>query len=415
MKKTYITYFTLLMAVFIISCDIKKNEVVLGEQFVRIYDNEAFGKEFRPLSVVQLSDGNFFILGETQDEAASQFPLIYTMIVDADGEFVSQQTLSNETVSPMANLMQSGTEFYFFAMNSVSLAPKLMQVGASGEVSEAAEITGLTYPLHASQDTDGSFLLLTYNNVDLESVFSKINTSGAVLASQSYTINNGEEDPSAEISIIKHLNKKGKQLPFLTGVMTGGKYYFNGFFNYNLSLVFLAFGDSEDNRPNLLEGYRDEECISALLHLSGNNFAVTRYASGNNYIIPKGVIDATSADGEGDGALNSTKNLGGNPIPEMTADARVILKKAQINGRNVLIYGTDTKGKQMVLYIYDESTGEFIHAKYLGFGNPYEMGGFTFTADGGIAVTGTTYIAGRFPRVCLFKLSPAEVSEMVRE
>ena len=45
--------------------------------------------------------------------------------------------------------------------------------------------------------------------------------------------------------------------------------------------------------------------------------------------------------------------------------------------------------------------------------NPFEIANLVQTSDGGLAVCGTTYLAGRFPRICIFKLSKNKLSENV--
>jgi len=75
------------------------------------------------------------------------------------------------------------------------------------------------------------------------------------------------------------------------------------------------------------------------------------------------------------------------------------------------LYGSNTRSNQISLYGYDESTGEFLGSRYLGFSNPFEIAAITPTSDGGLAICGTTYVAGRFPRICLFKLANEEVME----
>jgi hypothetical protein len=91
-------------------------------------------------------------------------------------------------------------------------------------------------------------------------------------------------------------------------------------------------------------------------------------------------------------------------------DAAVRIKKVLIDSRDILVYASDTKSKQIGLYFYDETTGDFISSRYLGFSNPFEMAGIIQTSDDGIAVCGTTWLAGRFSRICLFKISKAELS-----
>ena len=95
----------------------------------------------------------------------------------------------------------------------------------------------------------------------------------------------------------------------------------------------------------------------------------------------------------------------------MVENASVRILRATIDSKNVLIYGTDTKSKQIGLLFYEESAGTFLSSRYLGFSNPFEIANLIQTEDGGLAVCGTTYLAGRFPRICIFKLSKAKLSE----
>jgi len=79
-----------------------------------------------------------------------------------------------------------------------------------------------------------------------------------------------------------------------------------------------------------------------------------------------------------------------------------------------LIYASNTRSKQIALFIYDQTNGEFLGSRYLGFSNPFEIANLITTSDGGIAVCGTTYVAGRFPRICLFKIGKDEFSSSIK-
>lgn len=394
------------------ACDISDNEALPGEKFTRIFDSADFGQNYLPLDVVQTDDGGYLVLAETRDENASLFPLTYVMKIDADGQFESERLLSADFVSPSASLMRVGGSYYFFCMNGVSLSPKLMQVNQAGETSEVNEIANLSYPLHCSLDANGQhFLLLSYDEQEKKTVFSRIDASGNFneAQSRSFEVGIGAE---VEEPIVRHLSRSGKIQPFFTGHTNGGKYFFNGYFNFNISLVFVDFSADESNRPNLLEGYRDEECLSALRHLSGNNFTVARFESGENFLNPITEIDATTSNEDGDGVLNSTDNMGGNPILEITPDAKMRILQLTLGGREVLLYATDTKSKQIAIYAYDATDGSLIATRYLGFEIPYEFGGICPTADGGLAIVGTAYVAGRFPRIALFKLSAEDANAL---
>jgi hypothetical protein len=70
----------------------------------------------------------------------------------------------------------------------------------------------------------------------------------------------------------------------------------------------------------------------------------------------------------------------------------------------VIVYGSNTKSKQIGLYFYDEATGEFLGSEYVGYSNPFEIGSVIQTAEGDLVVSGTTYLVGRLPRLCLIKI-----------
>ena len=86
-----------------------------------------------------------------------------------------------------------------------------------------------------------------------------------------------------------------------------------------------------------------------------------------------------------------------------------------INEKNALIYASTTLSKQIGLFFYDELTGKFMSSRYLGYSNPFEASDLIQTSDGGLAVCGTTYLAGRFPRICIFKLSKEELATNAKQ
>jgi hypothetical protein len=109
--------------------------------------------------------------------------------------------------------------------------------------------------------------------------------------------------------------------------------------------------------------------------------------------------------------VSSSTDLGGFLFPELVSNAPVKILRTTMGTKKVALYGSDTRSSQIALYGYDESNGEFIGSSYLGFSNPFEIAAVVSTLDGGLAVCGTTYVAGRFPRICLFKLSKDEVAK----
>lgn len=382
---------------FVTGCNTGDSEVEADESFLKIYDDKRFNESYIPLDIQQTRDGGYLVLSGTRI-AASNFVGIRILRLDKEGNFVSQFTMDPGYVHPVGNLMKSGEGFFFFCMDAVSLQANLVRVsGEDGKVSAVTPIPNVHYPLHASLPEENfPFILQSYSSDSKETLLSLVNTEGSVARQQGFAIGAGDE---VEKPIIEHFTRTGKQLPFLAGQTSGGLYYFNGFYNYTFSLVFTGLSNGEPS--GVVQGQQDKGGISALLPLTGNSFALSRFNFGDNYFLPGAEIDRQG--------ISSSINLTGFSMPELKNDARVILKRVVTKGVNILLYGSTTKNGQIILMAYDEVSGDLKGTEYLGFSYPYEIAGFVQTEDGGLAVAALTQVAGRFPRICLFKLSKKEL------
>jgi len=363
--------------------------------FTRIYDNNKYNASFFPIDIKQTPDGGYLILGGRRIDDSS-FSGIYIMKVDEFGGFVSEQEVDETFVNPIAPLLENGGNYYFFCMTSVGLQPQLFQLDAEGTLSEPISVGG-SYPAAAAVDGN-NFVLLSYDNLNKKTVVSVITPTGSISQAKGFSIGAGD---AVEEPIISHFLRTGKQIPFLVGKTASGQYYFNGFYNYTLSLAFTNL--SADEPQGVIQGQQDDGGLSQVVPLDGGKFALARFNFGDNYFLPNASLNTSG--------VSSSIDLGGNPFPELIANAPVKILRVTINSKKVVLYGSDTKSKQIALFGYDESTGEFIGSKYLGFSNPFEIASIVSTADGGLAICGTTFVAGRFPRICLFKLSKEAVAE----
>lgn len=388
MLKKYI----LLLPILIATACLEESTTALDEKaFTRIYDNDQFDASYYPIDMRQTADGGYLMLGGRRLDNTN-FSGIYLLKADRFGNFVKELEVDESFVNPIAQLISSGSSFKFFCMDPLTLETYLATVDENlGAVTMAPLDLILTYPAAAAADGT-NLLLLSYDALDKESVISLMSATGSVSQSKGYSIGAGD---AVEEPLISHFLRTGQQFPFQVGRIPGGLYYFNGFYNYTFSLAFTNLTQDEPN--GVVQGQQDDGGFSAVLPITGSTFATSTFNFGDNSIIPNAILNTSG--------ITSSVDLEGNNLPELESNATVKIIRATINGKNVLVYGSNTKSKQIGLYFYDETTGEFLDSKYIGYSNPFEIATVIQTTEGDLAVCGTTYMAGRLPRFCLIKLS----------
>lgn len=402
-KNTYNLLF-LLWGSLLFSCDLKDNEVVPEQAFVRIYESGEFGRDYVPMDVQPLSGGGYLILaGATATD--SDFMALYLLKTDEQGK-VKWEHMSERYVNPVSELMasQDGAlpgAFTFVVMDKQQLEAHLIQVNpeAEGEpeLVSKAFFEGAGYPLAAGPVSGGYSLLHWNRNNKSNMQLSRIRGT-EVMWTKKYDI---YED--VEAMVMAHLTRQRLPLvPFRTGELPGGQLYFNGYNNFTIALTFVNGHNGE--QTGVVNGTRYASAISQLEPLQNGKFAVSRYAeSGENIYAPAADFSA--------GGIASVKDLAGNQLPELTPFAKVKIRQEMAGSEPVTFYLSDTRNGQMVLFAYDAG-GILLGTKYLGSGNRFESGSMRITADGGMVIAGRAFVAGRFPRLCLFKLSPEEISTL---
>jgi hypothetical protein len=382
--------------ILVASCN-EPNDTEPSVNFLKIYDDSRFNASYIPIDIIQTEDEGFLILSGKRLET-SDFIGVYILKVDREGNFVNDIFFPETVVHPVADWLLINGTYYFFAMNATSLGGLLYGVSEGGNLLDPVDVS-LTYPLNASIN-DNNIILLSYDNNSKSTVLSTVSTDGSILNSRGFTIGPGDD---IEEPIIDHFTRTGRQFPFLTGRSTNGLYYFNGFYNYTFSLVFTDL--NSDDPAGVVQGQREEGGFSALMPLRSDVYAASRFNFGDNYTLPNTTISSTD--------ISSVIDLGGNPALEWTPNANVAVERLTIGNIEVIIFASTTKNSQIMLSIYSSNDGTWLGTEYLGFSTPYQLINLTKTSENGVAILGATAVAGRFNRICMFKLSEENLARFM--
>lgn len=395
--------------IFLSACLEESSDKIDKKAFTRIYDNSEFYSSFYAIDMKQTSDGGYLILGgktevvkEGGEPQNVNTPLgVYVLKTDDLGNIVTELQLDEAFTYPIGKLNQVGDSLYFFCMDAGTNAV-LVGVDQMASATKQTTLTSYTLPLASATTFDGdNLLLLSYDNNTQESVVSRVSTRGIASAtSRFYT---GAESPIDNL-VIRHANREGTQFPFSVGEVSANSYFFNGFIDYTFSLVFTSLGGDEDV-DGIVNGQQENAGFSNVLPVSGQTFAISTYNFGFNFLKPNATLNMTATTSVTDIQSSAFS------FPELESNARVKVIRAVVKGKNVIIFGSNTKSGQIGLYMYDEATGEFISSKYLGYSNPFEIAALVQTTDGDFVIAGTTYIAGRLPRFCLIKVPEGEIKD----
>jgi len=380
---------------FLTACN--EEEFTPEDAFLQIYDDENYNVSYQP-TALGASDSNIFILSERRLDV-SNFSGINLITTELDGAFKSEQLLEDQYVAPTKDLIKVGSTHYFFCMDRNTLRPYLASISASGDLNFIALNLSTSYPLAASLNRTNELILLSYNQDDRQSVLSLISVDGQIQNQQAYSIGAGNDVLE---SITDHFTRRNDRLPFFCGQAPNSSYYFNGFFNFTLSLVFTDFGDDP---TGVIQGQNTDAAMKYLLPVGGNNYAFIAYQFSDHFLSGGTELSANT--------VTSSVNYFERKVPEIAPFAASKIIDYSFGTDEYSIIASETEGRQVILYFFDKNNGSLINTLFLGTLNPFTFSDLEVFEDGGIAILGTTFLADRFERVYLQKISRAQLTEII--
>lgn len=388
----------ILCSLFITSCS--EEEAPLSESFFKIYDDSNFDLSYDPIDVVETVDG-FVILTGTEI-SNSDFDGIQLIKLDQEGNFVEESEI-DEYVAAAGEiyLNPSDSNIYFFALEPVTPEAVLLSVDTDLNVTQTTLLSGLGYPLSSSPLNDGTLLLQSYDNLNTVTEISNIGLDGSFLGGNSYSIG-----PGSEVDILEHfLEASDRPLPFFCGEYSTGNYFFNGFYNYSFSTVFTNFSDD----PNgVLQGQNANAGLRAALTLSNGDFAIAGYQYDENFQIPSITLN-TGGIGSSEALYEQVGNMA--EIKPYTS-AKIVNYSGSAG--EYTVFASETKGNQIVLHFYNSTSGTIDGIQFVGFLNPFTFSSIKVTSDEALLILGTTFVAGRFERIVLNKISKVEIRDLLK-
>lgn len=379
----------------ILLCSCSENIDLTTSSFIRIYDHSNGELGFHPIDISETSDGYFILAGRALDQ--TNFEGIQLITTDQSGNFSNVDELPENLVLPTGELFLSDSVFHFFAMDRTTLRVELISIQPNLGNRQTTRLTNLFYPLSASRNAAGNFLLVSYDPIDLLTVLSEISPDGSILNSVGYTIGVGED---VEQRIIEHFLERQSRLPFFCGEAAPGQYFFNGFYNFSLSTVFTDFSNTP---TGVIQGQSDNGGLQAIDWISGNLFSVIGYQFNETYLLPVTQLLP--------GSTSASVDLFSNRQAELRDRTPGIITTY---GDEHVILAAETESREVVLYFYNLNSESLTGTEIIGFANPFTLSQVRVDTDNNLLILGTTYVAGRFERIFLQKIVASDLGRNLR-
>ncbi len=392
MRASYIV----LVLTFLIIFSCSEDDSISERGFLRILDDRDLGVAYSPISIINTLDTGYMVLAEKQ-VTIGELPLAVILTINDDGNFTSTDSVDISIRKPIGDLMQVGDSYYFFAMQESDYQGFLVTVDGSGTITTTTAL-GSNFPVASSKVND-QFLLLSYDAQNTNMDLQLVNTDGSIGGSGSYTIGAGSD---IQQRLLDHFFEDDQKLPFFTGVSTSGNYYFNGIYNFTFSLVFT---DLSATPTGVVQGQGDVGGISAYHPIAGGAGALVGFQYEDNFYQTNAAVSETG--------ISSSINFFVNDVPELAIKAKSEITSITSGGNDYLVIASETESRQVVVYFFEQTSGELKAIEYLGYINPYSFGDLFRTADDELLITGSFFANGRFERPYIKKFTTSEIQQIV--
>ena len=139
--------------------------------------------------------------------------------------------------------------------------------------------------------------------------------------------------------------------------------------------------------------------------LTGGNFAIAGYQFDENFQLPSTTLNTND--------IASSVDLYGGNQAELKAYTPSKIVSYNDGSEDYTVFAAESKTRQITLYFYD-SEGNLDGLNQIGFFAPFTFSSIKTTSDNSLTVLGTSFVAGRFERVTLSRISQQEIGGILR-
>lgn len=428
MKIASASMLSVLLCLWIAACKPIPRDTKTGtdssESFSKIYDRPDKAT-YTAVDIKQTDDGGYIILGKQKKEEPRPYVLrldregsvlwetSYDDFVSRDnpknGDFVEQEEELDSYIEPISDILIFGKEYYIFcSLMKRSEDPDLiylalLKLSETEHSPSAVQLTSkfgdyFVVPMDAKTTADGHILLFALNVLDNNISFQKINCEGfSIWENNAFLF---DVVCSNQYPVID--NRYNFIEPAENPDNNG--YYFHGYYNSNISYpdcfkIMWFKPPLESQKSTIKEWNMADRPFIAMAWSNGKLFGARLDNNTIRFVV-------NSELNKEDIEAHEIEQL------ELRESSTVCIKSMDVNNRPVVFFVGSAKSNRIVLYTYNLSDGRFSPKKYFGHTHIYEASALIETIDNGLAILGTTYVAGQLGRLCLFKLSKTDLDNI---